>query len=158
MNERQWWRTKVQPQLHQAPKRLALKIQDAFVKGRPDVLFTMQDGSDNQIAGFIELKYDPSWPKRTTTQIDVGLTSEQKRHLQQWYQSTKDHRTALVLFGVGTEWFLFTHDDEVVEPLTHWTKDEIIARSVTCGTITQVGELFDRLLEYDKEMHHVGRR
>ncbi len=135
MNERQWWSSHVQPRVHNPAKRqIAWKQQDAFIKGRPDVLFSIFDHiNGHMLTGLLELKYDSAWPARHTTLIDVGLTGEQYRHLQIWYQNWEDARAAMVLFGVGKDWFLFPHDSEIVKPGSKWSRADIIAGAVAIG-------------------------
>ncbi len=94
--------------------------------GRPDVLFNVPLPQGSRLIGWMELKYDPAWPVRDTTLINIGLTEEQFRHLAIWERHTNDPRSAVVLFGVGRDWWLFPHDSIVVLPKSKWSKTEII--------------------------------
>lgn len=136
MNERQWWAQKVQPRLHLPQEgKLAWKIQDAFVTGRPDVMFNVKDPKLNfgRIIGWLELKYDMAWPKRPDTTIDVGVTAEQMNHLKTWYRLGRDQRTAVVLYGVGEDWWMFKHTAVVLVPNSKWTRADIIESSWFSG-------------------------
>lgn len=149
MNERQWWSSHVQPRVHNPAKRqIAWKQQDAFIKGRPDVLFSIMDDADGaMLTGMLELKYDPAWPARETTLIDVGLTAEQFRYLQIWYENWRDPRAAMVLFGVGKDWFLFPHDSAIVKPGSKWMKSTIVVEAAAAGVgYNSLSSLWDKLL------------
>jgi hypothetical protein len=140
MNEREWWRKQVQPRVNQQRfLNRFLKIQDAFLPGRPDVLFNVHDqrtkptNAKPRVIGWMELKYRASWPARDSTDVDLGVTPEQLRHLSEWFNLTRDHRTALVLFGVGEAWWLFRHDDEVCKPGSRHQPSKIRERAIAHG-------------------------
>lgn len=134
MNERQWWSHHVKSRLHvPGAKCTAWKVQDAFNAGLPDVLFSVPGSKAGlRLNGLLELKYDPAWPARATTSIDIGLTAEQFRHLDHWARQNNDPRLAVVLFGVGKDWWLFPHSAAVLAPGTKWLKDQII-KSAWCA-------------------------
>jgi len=147
MNERIWWRTTVQPKLHAPTMRcLALKQEDQYIKGRPDVAFCIPDiVGHGYIAGQLELKYDKSWPARATTKVDAGLEILQLRQLAMWRRATGDWRTALVLFGVSNMFYLYPHDSDVLAPTTKHTQAEYEAAAIYCGTSSMLHTLWSWL-------------
>ncbi len=153
MNERQWWAQKVQPKLHRPERnQLFWKQQDAFVKGRPDVLFSIPSPVEGYagVCGLLELKYDARWPIRPDTTVDVGLTSVQFRHLDAWYSSTRDRRTALVLYGVGDTWYLYHYDAFCLTPDSRHLPLDIRHQNLTSGHISAVGHLASIILNLSK--------
>lgn len=147
-NERSWWAQKIQPKLHRPQENmLAWKMQDAFVMGRPDVLFNVPEAEgSHRLVGWLELKYRPAWPARSSTLVDVGLTAEQYRHLDSWYRATKDLRTAIVLFGVADDCFLYPYNAPCLQPGSRWTVEEVRNDVVIDLPLKSIGTLWSFLV------------
>lgn len=103
MSERLLWEKYLKPSMQRPPSRMARKVQDRFVCGLPDVVYSLM-GS----AGWLELKWLDDWPARAATGVDVGLTGPQAAWIRAWRDAGG---TAHVLLGVGAtrEWLL--HND-----------------------------------------------
>jgi hypothetical protein len=86
----------------------ATRHEDISGLGVPDVSFGVR-GPDGPVNGWIELKYLPSWPKRSTTKVTVRhWTHEQRIFLShRWHHGGR----TWVLLAVGPphhhEWLLF---------------------------------------------------
>lgn len=79
MTEKNWWTRHLRPRLHKPPNHLAYKVQDAFVKGLPDL--TLIQGGQTY---WVELKTLDHAPVREGTPWRIGVTAEQRRWLQAW--------------------------------------------------------------------------
>lgn len=79
MTEKAFWNRVLRKALHKPPHRLAYKVQDAFVKGLPDVVAQI-----NGLTFWIELKTLKHAPVRESTPWKVGVTMEQRRWLTAW--------------------------------------------------------------------------
>jgi hypothetical protein len=120
LNEKKWWSSYVKPAWTSLNKgRLANKVQDAYNGGLPDVDFCF-----NGVAGKVELKYAPAWPKYDTTTLTFSkdkvtnryclVSPTQLNQLSMWHNCGG---IALVLIGVAKEWFLFN-----VETITEYNQ------------------------------------
>lgn len=98
-NEAAFWSNWVRPLLH-SPRHghRAWKIPAETRTGLPDVNYGGIYGT-----GWLELKYDPTWPKRGTTPIVVAVTPEQYAHLREEWECGG---SAYCLYGCADEWFL----------------------------------------------------
>lgn len=85
MTEKAFWSRVLRKALHRPPSSLAYKVQDAFVKGLPDVVAQV-DGRTY----WIELKTLDHAPVREDTPWRVGVTMEQRRWLQAWNRAWRD--------------------------------------------------------------------
>lgn len=83
MTEREWWSGKVRPALHRPEQGfLALKQQDAFLKGMPDALLCAR-GQVLQLELKLRAPISPLPPKAGP--YNLGLSAEQRLLLKQWY-------------------------------------------------------------------------
>lgn len=116
MTERQWWSRYVRPALHRPVERfLALKVEDKFKAGAPDVDL-LCDG----VAAKLELKFTKA-PLLQFSHAARLLSANQKLWLRDWYRA---NGLALVLIGheetrTATLWLaedLIEHDADVDPP------------------------------------------
>lgn len=98
MTEASFWDS-LRAAIKKTPDAVAWKVEDAFRKGLPDVVWRVESA-----AGFMELKYLEKFPARPSTKVRVKVTPNQMRHLLEWKGR---HGFAYLLVGVGREWFLF---------------------------------------------------
>lgn len=116
MTERAFWKRIIRPALHDPPRSLAYKVQDAFVKGLPDVVAMLEGRTF-----WLEIKTLDHAPVRAGTDWKIGVTMEQRRWLNAWnraeVQGDPDHRchslpAAMVLLWVDREkkWYLMAPD------------------------------------------------
>lgn len=75
------------------------RIEDMYSSGVPDVHYLLPDSK----SGWIELKYVPSWPKRPTTETDLGIRTEQALWINKY---CRKGGKAFVLVRVENEWLL----------------------------------------------------
>lgn len=130
MTEKLLWQNYLQSFLHRPHLgRAAWKVQDAFRKGLPDVDVCVR-GSAHKL----ELKYVKDYPTRESTRLRIALTREQHRYLDEWARAGG---SALVLVGVGRDWYLLAYDD-AREPLL---VDELLARARAYGALTDLEPL-----------------
>lgn len=137
-NEAAFWTGFVRKALHQPTRGwVAWKVPAEIRKGLPDVWFGLHDLVANMFGetGWIELKYQPEWPKRVDTTIEVAVTVEQSAHLREARQGGV---ASWVLLGVADEWFLFRA--RAVPPLVRWTRAELYANRVAGGQCDAAGE------------------
>lgn len=106
MNEARFW-AKVREALNEPPSAMASKLSAEVIAGTPDCLWAI-DGK----MGLIELKYEPTMPKREKTRVTCAVTAEQRRFLE---RVAATGGRAQVLLGVAKEWFLL-EIHEVPEP------------------------------------------
>lgn len=84
MTEKRFWDTVLRPLLHDPAKgSVAYKVQDAFVKGLPDVVANVRGKTF-----WIELKVLAHAPVREGSEWKVGVTKEQRRWLQSWNRAS----------------------------------------------------------------------
>ena len=101
MDERGWWSSQVSPKWN-TDKWTAWKVQNYNNPGMLDAICCFEG-----TAAFVETKWlKPGWPKRATTEVDVGLSPEQLRHFTDWLKSDG---LGFVLLGVQDprSWLLF---------------------------------------------------
>lgn len=108
MTEKDWWARKVKPAWHNpAGGQVALKIQDAYNSGWPDV-----DCCFNGLVLKVELKYTPAVPKDPDKPLTFSkdkqgrklvLSPNQVTFLLQWHQAGGH---AFTFIGVGEESFM----------------------------------------------------
>lgn len=139
MTEKNLWTRIVRPALHDPPRSLAYKVQDAFVKGLPDVV--AQQGGWTY---WIELKTLDHAPVREDTPWRVGVTTEQRRWLMAWNRAagavdmpTVGTLPAFVLLWVDRDktWYALAPDiPETVD------QDSFESYIITSGTKDQLRE------------------
>ena len=106
MNEARFW-AKVREALNEPPFAMASKLSAEIIAGTPDCLWAI-DGK----MGLLELKYEPTMPKREKTKVTCAVTAEQRRFLD---RVAATGNRAQVLLGIAKEWFLL-EIHEVPEP------------------------------------------
>ena len=92
---------KVRDVLHAPPYRICRKLQDRYLKGVPDSIYSICIGS-RSTDGWIELKYHERWPARGGD-LSLGLRVEQQRFIE---QCAATNGNAFVLVGVGDTAYL----------------------------------------------------
>jgi hypothetical protein len=126
-NEAAFWSQYVRPLLHQPKKafRWAWKIPAELRTGLPDVNY-----GNRQESGWIELKYAPEWPVRTSSTVHVAVTDEQYAHLREVHECG---RPAYCLLGVD-DWF-FLLGLPVLRPQIKYTRQELQQVAAALGVM-----------------------
>jgi len=140
VNEAGFW-TKIRGSINAHPHGVAHKLTDMFTAGTPDALYCIEGHT-----GVLELKYEPAWPKRSSTEVTVGLTENQRAWMLDW--ATKGWGTAWVLLGVAQEWFLLQIDevpDYPVPKIPRAYLEEVAARGYG-GTFKDLKTVLPALL------------
>jgi hypothetical protein len=108
--ERNLWE-KFRRHLH-APSlgRVAKKVQDAYQRGMPDVIATVEGR-----VTWLELKYFARWPVRggPLAWANDERATNQRAWLREWVERGGGHGAWLL--GVGEEWLLLPYDTPGVE-------------------------------------------
>ena len=89
------------------------RIESSSGNGVPDVSFGVRNTN-----GWMELKYIPTWPKRSTTPVKLPLTPEQRLWIRRRGQISG---SVWVLCRIEDMFFLLNHDD-ASEACDGWTK------------------------------------
>lgn len=129
MKEIEFWNKIVRPAIEKVG--VGNKVQDAYNKGLPDVDYCIMGAS-----GKLELKYEPKFPVRIDTRIQIEVSKEQRAQLRRWHNAGGQ---CYVLLGVQKNWYLFPWD--VAESLT---RVELQQQALTHGTFDDLS----RLIEY----------
>jgi len=134
-SERAFWEGYVARELH-APGQgyVCWKVPAELRKGIPDCWFALPSG----VSGWLELKYTPALPARTTTELCCEVTLEQLAHLRQ-----VPMRRGLVLWGVVSMWYLL--DPHLLTPLQKTAQDVVLPALLSKGPLTR-GALRSSLL------------
>lgn len=114
MKERDWYSGYVRPAFHRPAERVVCwKTQDMFRKGQPDMMLCARG-----IVLQLELKFVDALPAKydNTKIFNLGLTSEQRILLEEWFQAGG---ASGVLLGVGDGTAIYLGWHRARESWTH---------------------------------------
>lgn len=99
----------------------AQRIESDCTPAFPDVEF---------IGGTLELKYEPSWPVRPSTKLNVKSLSKNPRQRAWWKKRSSMGGNVWVLLRVEKDWLLF-QGDVAADVICNATKDELFENAHT---------------------------
>lgn len=94
--------------------------EDKFTRGIPDTSFAIKP----RLSGWLELKYEPAWPKMWKTELRIGLRPEQRIWLRNRWKVIHD---AFILVRIEDDIYMFTaqHVDALFYPISRDHFEEI---------------------------------
>lgn len=132
----------------------AWKVQDAFNAGLPDV--SLRVGA---AAAYLELKYVKEYPVRSSTNVWIGLSANQRQHLREWRGSRGDG-LGFVLLGVGRDWYLldpedpYRHGERNAQGHPGLTREELERWALARGEIGDWTDLLEAVWEAGRVAWH----
>lgn len=136
MTEETFWANHVKPALTSTHfHRRAWKVGTSTRAGIPDVAYRPARGM-----AWLELKYIPHWPVRSTTPLTLGLTTEQQAHLRDWCEDERGNGFVVAL--VETDVFVFPwHVPNIIE------RDNVATSALLGMALSDVKNLLGRQLD-----------
>lgn len=134
MTERDLWNRVLRPVLHDPPNSVAYKVQDAFVKGLPDVVANL---SGRTI--WLELKVLKHAPVRASSPWRIGVTMEQRRWLNAWNRAAGGVDCAFIFLWLNREKTWFTLDPSLPEEVAQEDFDKYV---LATGSRDQLKEYY----------------
>lgn len=102
----------------------AQRIENPVGPGTPDVYYTMKS---NGSMGWIELKHEHKWPKRTSTTLKVDHFTPQQRNWLRRHE--KAGAKVFVLIQVEKDYFLID-GTTAADCIGDWTKEDFMEYSL----------------------------
>jgi hypothetical protein len=150
--EAAFWTSFVRPALHcPADGRVAWRIPgERYHKGIPDAWF-----GSSKASGFLELKYVPEWPKRSSSTVEVAATADQLAHLREAEQAGN---FGYVLIGVEKDWALLHWRTVLEQPDQRFLPEILLGSALAAGKIGKAHQDGLRLAVERLGPNHLGQR